>query len=125
MTALRLSLACLILPLALPAAAQTPYSERIQADQPAAYWSFNEHHAQPTQGEFSIRSLGQAKLSAGAAAPDYPLFAKGNQALYLDGKTGYLRIQDPGEKSLFDFDAGDSITIEAWVAPEDVARGFP
>ncbi|MEM7559931.1 MAG: LamG domain-containing protein, partial [Planctomycetota bacterium] len=39
-----------------------------------------------------------------------------HQALELDGRS-YIRFADPGENSVFDFDVGEAITIEAWVAP--------
>jgi hypothetical protein len=31
-------------------------------------------------------------------------------------------VTDPGEKSLFDFDNGDAITIEAWVNPASAPK---
>jgi hypothetical protein len=66
---------------------------------------------------------GQLGETAGPAAPLFPLFGPNNRALEIPRGGGYLRVSDPGEGSPLDFDAGDSITLEAWVAPESAPDG--
>jgi hypothetical protein len=47
-----------------------------------------------------------------------------NKAARFEGAKGsFIRVTDPGEKSLFDFDNGDAITIEAWVNPASAPKG--
>jgi Protein of unknown function (DUF1553)/Protein of unknown function (DUF1549)/Planctomycete cytochrome C/Concanavalin A-like lectin/glucanases superfamily len=52
---------------------------------------------------------------AGPRPPEFPDFDAGNTAVKLDGKGARLVFQDSGAGSDFDFNNGDSITIEAWV----------
>lgn len=48
----------------------------------------------------------------------------GDKAARFEGSKGsFIRVTDPGEKSLFDFDNGDAITIEAWVNPASAPKG--
>jgi hypothetical protein len=64
----------------------------------------------------NFATKGSIQTVAGAEAPEYPSFAKGNQAGLFDGASR-MELDDPGEGSYLDFDNGDSITIEAWVSP--------
>ncbi len=50
-------------------------------------------------------------------------FAADNQAAQFGGGRGFIRIADPGEGSPYDFAAGDSITLEAWVNPFELQDG--
>jgi hypothetical protein len=52
---------------------------------------------------------------AGPRPPEFPDFEAGNTAVTLDSRGAYLSIPDPGPGSVFDFDLGDAITIEAWI----------
>ena len=44
-------------------------------------------------------------------------------AAKLDGCGARIVVADPGDKSVLDFAAGDSITLEAWVSPARVGEG--
>ena len=101
---------------------QDSFKNSIAADRPAIYWDFeaslerlapklvgSEAKLEPTQ-------VGSSNFDSGAIAPKFPLMPECHQALILDGKS-YIRFPDPGENSVFDFDVGDAITIEAWVSP--------
>ena len=99
------------------------YSELIRQEGPVAYWSFNTRGLRSDIGRFEIREEGTVPLQAGAAAPEYPLFDGSNRAIHAKPGLGYLRISDPGRDSALDFNRGDSLTVEAWVAPERV-KGF-
>lgn len=59
----------------------------------------------------------------GPRRPDYPGFPTTNRALRLAGAGARVEIADPGPRSLFDFDNGDAITIEAWVKPDGIRPG--
>ena len=110
----------IIFVLALPASAQVRHAQQLQRDQPAAHWSFVDV---ATSGDFQQQSVGQPETASGPVAPEFPLFDEDNSALKLNGRS-YLRIADPGENSPFDFDLGDGMTIEAWVAPTRLPGGY-
>ncbi len=103
----------------------TSYRELILSDQPTHYWDFqipapegygsvvvDQEKSEPVQALVSGKL---AKPSAGPRPSEFPLFDSKNQAAAFDPGAGFLRVVDPGEKSLLDFTAGDAITIEAWV----------
>ena len=89
--------------------------QQIAADGPVAHWSFEQLKQLP----FEPKVVGDLKLDVGPRSPEFPRFQPKNNALRLNGRS-YLRIKDPGDYSKFDFDNGDAITIEAWVAPDKV-----
>jgi mono/diheme cytochrome c family protein len=62
---------------------------------------------------------------AGPRPPEYPGFGTQNMAVKFDGKGARLIVEDPGDKSQFDFSNGDSITLEAWVKLDDVKDDSP
>jgi len=100
------------------------YSEKVLADKPVAYWRFQEAKRLPVKsvvGSFTGELKGQ--WSPGPRPLFYPDFSKENRALHLAGDDGFVRVTDPGEKSALDFSKGDSITMEAWVAPEALTNG--
>jgi len=66
---------------------------------------------------------GFALKQAGPRRPDYPRFDTQNIATKFDGKGARLEIKDPGEHSLFDFQNGDALTVEAWVKPDGLRKG--
>ncbi len=96
------------------------YSELIRQDQPVAYWSFNTRGLRADIGQFEMREVGTVPIQSGPAAPAYPLFDASNRAIQAKRGQGYLRIADPVQDSLLDFGLDDSLTIEAWIAPERV-----
>eukprot|EP00913_Durusdinium_trenchii_P028320 g26548.t1 len=100
------------------------YPQMVQAGQPVAYWRFSEARGRTTSGTISGRLVGKASLGkAGPRSSVYPLFDDKNNALTISSGTGYVRIADPGDDSPLDFGIGDSITLEAWVAPQSGRKG--
>lgn len=103
-------------------------SALIVDDQPVAFWDF-EHApstgwaAAASGAAPSMRLEGGAELvGGGPSEPEYPPFPTTNRSLRLTAGRGFLRVQDPGERSLFDFANGDQITVEAWVNPAELAN---
>ena len=104
------------------------YSEKVLADKPVLYWRFSEtsgSSVKPTIGKLEGEIVGGAKLNAsGPRAGIFPDFEKSNSGLSLSGGGSFIRIKDPGEKSVLDFHNGDSITLEAWINPSGLPSGF-
>ncbi|HEX5102819.1 MAG TPA: LamG-like jellyroll fold domain-containing protein, partial [Pirellulaceae bacterium] len=104
----------------------TPYAEIVRADQPVAWWRFDdgqpagELNGQPWQ---AAGVEGPAKLAQpGSPAAKFPLFAGHNQAVLFSAPAS-LRYDDPGVDSPLDFAQGDTITLEAWVSPAKLEGG--
>jgi hypothetical protein len=91
------------------------------ADEPVAMWRFSE----TAEGEpFPAEVVGSVERDAvGPRPPRYLGHAADNTAAAFGGTRGYLRVADPGTNSPFDFTNGDAITLEAWVAPGEIAAG--
>lgn len=97
---------------------QTPPSEDIPSLSPIAAWNFdNADDADPL---IPVKTVGNLSSSPGPRPPWHPRFLPGNRGGSFDGKT-YLRFQDPGKDSVFDFGLGDTITLEAWIRPSFIA----
>ena len=104
------------------------YSKNVLADKPVLYWRFSEtsgSSVKPTIGKLVGEIVGGAKLNAsGPRAGIFPDFEKSNSGLSLSGGGSFIRIKDPGEKSVLDFHNGDSITLEAWINPSGLPSGY-
>ena len=102
--------------------------DAVLADRPVAFWDFEDAAATG----WSTRSLeaaptmkleGAAEIGmVGPSEPEYPTFQAANQALRLAQARGFLRVHDPGDQSWLDFRNGETITIEAWVNPDQLAN---
>lgn len=108
--------------------AVTSYHKLVAADSPAVYWRFNGDLLGQTAAAAGdplggILEGNVSQDSAGPCEPEYPAFGKNNAAVGFVGKRGLIRVNDPGEKSVLDFDNGHSITLEAWVKPYALADG--
>jgi hypothetical protein len=140
-----LSAGCALAPLAAlaqndtdeaPVTAGGAYADLVEADQPVAWWRFDQLKdgaanawAQPVGGEKGeakfapVEFVGKVTAAdAGPRPPQFPLFASSNTAAKFAGAQ-YLKLADSGDKSPFDFDKGDSITLEAWVKPSKLGDG--
>lgn len=106
--------------------AQTNARELVQKDGPAVYWRFSEtaDQKQPaaTTGMVGKGALwGRALLGqAGPRPPRFPHQEPINLAAEFMGTGDFIKVLDPGDASLLDFNNGDSITIEAWVNPRSI-----
>jgi hypothetical protein len=116
---------------ALPVSAAGPdYRELLLADKPVAYWRFNtiEECCTPNETHESLRANAGANVSlleAGPRPPAFPGFSEENTAADFTGyeRDTYLRVKDPGAQSEFDFENGDTITMEAWVQCQRIGEG--
>lgn len=103
-------------------AQERTWAKLVQEDAPVLWWSFDgDHPALPAilEGETPESTVaGDVKFGEqGPARSDSAFFASGNRSMEITPKAGVIKVTDPGEKSLVDFDKGDAITIEAWVKP--------
>lgn len=115
----------------------TSYRSLILSDNPTVYWSFDQRSKagypgirfNPELAQGSSEPLmgllrgNQVEPAAGPRPSEFPLFNVNNQAAEFKPGEGFLRVVDPGEKSILDFTAGDSITLEAWVYLESIQSG--
>lgn len=69
-----------------------------------------------------LQEVGIVYTINGPTSPEYPDFKKENKARRFDGSSRFV-LNDQGEKSELDFTNGDTITLEAWVAPTTVRDG--
>lgn len=98
------------------------YAETIKSDEPVAYWRFDDGLTSEV-GEFAAANR-KAKLKQPGPRPErYPDFDKENMGVMLAGLSTFITIKDPGDKSVFDFHNGDTITLEAWVNPNGLPEG--
>ncbi|QDU82887.1 hypothetical protein Pla110_46500 [Polystyrenella longa] len=105
-----------------------PYHERVLADEPVVYWQFSQDEQLKNSvvdgSDLKFEMVGDIKWNQPGAQPEmFPLFSEANQAVRIDAGKHYVRVTDPGEKSVLDYDAGESITLEAWVNPTQIANG--
>ncbi|HEY2410660.1 MAG TPA: LamG domain-containing protein, partial [Pirellulaceae bacterium] len=117
------------------------YVDIVRADQPVAYWRFEDDKAVADVGGSPVSpqkiTAGIKFSQAGPKRDKFPLFEKANRAAVFE-KPASIRYDDPnkddpdkddpdkddpGEQSVFDFAAGDAITLEAWVNPTKIASG--
>jgi hypothetical protein len=110
---------------AMPASAQdSAWSRLVKEDAPLLWWNFDgtEPAIPATSGTDALpESKFEGDVKPGQTGPTRstsPLFTADNRSIEMTSKGGVIKITDPGEKSLLDFDKGDAITIEAWVKPD-------
>ena len=88
---------------------------------PISYWKFDEG-VSDTANDSVGNNHGTLDASTGGSNTTetemWSLDAKKKgKAIEFDGTDDHVEIADPGTDSLFDFDAGDSITISQWIKP--------
>ena len=94
------------------------YVQEIEIDNPAFWWRFDNGNVEPG------KTVGKLTFSvAGPRRERFPKFDEKNEAVQLAGDGGRIVVKDAGEKSRLDFDAGDAITLEAWVNPTKLGNG--
>ncbi|MCB1098536.1 MAG: DUF1549 domain-containing protein, partial [Verrucomicrobiae bacterium] len=59
----------------------------------------------------------------GPRPPEFPDFGDDNTAIGFGGDGARLMVEDAGAGSVFDFDSGDAITLEAWINVREPANG--
>ncbi|MEX2175725.1 MAG: DUF1553 domain-containing protein [Pirellulaceae bacterium] len=119
-----------------PPADASPYADLVRADKPVAYWRFEDDRgvAEKEGSAWLPQQIaGPAKFGQPGPRPSmFPLFGSENRALRLD-QPASLRYDDvssdevsgeeAGKPGPFDFAAGDTIALEAWVNPAKLAGG--
>jgi len=100
------------------------YSTQILADNPVGYWPMNEPaYPAPSPTTFvTVTNSGTAGSAAdgtvtwgglsGQAGASYPGFGTGNNALFLDGANGFVKV--PKAAAL---DISGNVTMMAWIKP--------
>jgi mono/diheme cytochrome c family protein len=84
-------------------AKDSDFSKAITESKPDRHWSFD-----------SFLPVKNVEASSGPTSNEYPAFGKVNPAVKMKNG-GRIVIADPGKDSVFDFDNGDEITVEAMV----------
>jgi len=112
-------------------AAKKPHASArgpVVSSQPTVYWNFEQQtkagfpgvrkdkaELETSKPLMAVLQGQKVSTSAGPRPSEFPLFKPDNQAAEFKPGAGFLRVVDPGEKSVLDFTAGDSITLEAWI----------
>jgi len=106
------------------------YERAVLADDPVAYWRFNEGEGSNignganADNTFSGEPAGAVLLGQAGPRPEFlPDFETANNAASFDGKGAFVRVKDAGAESPLDFDSGDAITLEAWVSLKQIQNG--
>ena len=82
---------------------KSDYAQKVEASKPDRHWSFD-----------SFAPADKVESANGPLSPEYPYFGKTNPAVKMKNG-GRIVIADPGKDSVFDFDEGNEITVEAMV----------
>ncbi len=112
-------------------ASEKTYAEVVNRDLPVAWFRFGpaKESAVSSRGlagapDLDGRIVGNVVLSGvGARPPRFPRFEESNSAVTFAGDGATIRIADPGDNSPLDFNLGDTISLEAWVAPTRLPNG--
>jgi len=97
------------------------YKDQVRKDGPVAYWSLDAKDAvRSAVGKIPGAPKGARLGQPGPRPKRFKDFSAKNSAVLFPGDGSSIRIKDPGAASVFDFDKGDSITIEAWVNPKSI-----
>ena len=107
------------------------YAEAVRQDNPVAWWRFdgaNDGRQIPNAVEEGLSGIVHGRVTGDVPGPrpsEFPDFDAGNTAGKIPGGPNYLTVADPGARSPLDFDAGDALTIEAWVRWDgDLRSGY-
>ena len=112
---------------AYPAWAETTeskYPNGLLADSPSLFWVFGHSTNIVDRIEkLPAEKSGSVRLDqAGPRPPQFPAFSSKTSAVAITG-TGGLKVEDPGDQSVLDFENGDTLTVEAWVNPTSIPEG--
>ena len=118
-------------PLAEPTTPAEKYAELVVADKPVAYWKLGQveegviRNLAPGADASALdgKLVGTVKFGGEQAGGTAPSFNDSDRTASFGEKGGHISIADPGADSPLDFDKGDSITLEAWVNPQQIRDG--
>jgi len=103
------------------------YEDLVLADGPVAYWRLDDERSQAARDHAArARSPVDGRVDGALLTIDgprpgrFPAFSRDNRAALFAADREVIVVRDPGAGSVLDFDLGDSLTIEAWVAPSRV-----
>ncbi len=112
---------------ALSSSARAEYSRLVLDDKPVAYWRFNHSSGEniPNLGTLGAQADGEVtgKVQFSAAGPrpvSFPDFEANNSAVRFNGKGSFIRVKSSASQNPLAFKKGDTITIEAWVFPQQI-----
>lgn len=107
------------------------HQELILAGKPVAYWQFDDAldccaQEATFQQELKAERSEHISLSeSGPRGPKFPGFEDSNLAADFTSAGGpaFMRVKDPGARSVFDFAKGETLTAEAWVRCDGLKDG--
>ena len=107
------------------------HQELITADKPVAYWQFDDSLdccAQEATFQHELKAERSEHISlseSGPRGPKFPGFEDSNLAADFTSAGGpaFMRVTDPGTRSVFDFAKGETLTAEAWVRCDGLKDG--
>jgi hypothetical protein len=122
-------LSLLFSPAAVFAQLSSPWDELLSTDRPVMRWSFRGEHplAVHLPAGVMIEPIAAANVKTGLPGTDRRdsrLFAINNPSAGFNGRDSVMKYKDPGGKSVFDFDIGDALTVEAWIKLDKKPTGF-
>lgn len=91
----------------------TPLGERIAAANPIHHWQFPDAN---------LEVVGAVQEVPGPDSEFYPTFPADTKAMRFSSAS-YLRHPSGGEKAAYQFDNGDTITLESWVQCANIPGG--
>lgn len=108
-------------------AKQAPWVRVVSADKPALWWRFSGDQplaARTVNDWLKPRSVNNVETDTNRPRLMGSMFSAGNSSAAFNGTNSVLKFADPGDDSVFDFDKGDAITIEAWVSISTLPGGY-
>lgn len=107
------------------------HQELVTADKPVAYWRFDDALdccAQDAAFQHELKASKSDSVSLvepGPRAPRFPGFDAYNLAADFTGASGpaFLRVKDPSQRSIFDFEKGDTLSVETWALCQGLRDG--
>jgi hypothetical protein len=105
--------------------------ELVTLDKPVAYWRFDDALdccAQEATFQHELKASKSHSISLnepGPRSPKFPGFDAYNLAADFTGASepAFLRVKDPGPKSVLDFAKGDAFSAEAWAQCQGLRDG--
>jgi len=106
--------------------AEETYQQIVLKDAPAFYWSMEQSDQWKALDSIgtvpsvsAIITGGTSRKMAGPRPEEFPGFSEKNSALDLKAPKQWLVVRDDAKQKNLKFRNGDSITIEAWVNPQN------
>jgi hypothetical protein len=105
----------------------SPWERIVSQDKPDLWWRFSGEQpfaARTQNGMLAPKIVSNAVANVDGVRLVNSMFRTSNQTALFNGVSSVIKFADPGDKSVFDFDKGDAITIEAWVSISKQPGGY-